>query len=224
MTARYQAILFDWDDTLCFAEPHRYLHALEIARSFGMEITLPEIYQGFIRAGDSSGDDWDRFHLRLPAEFGVDPDLQASFSHAYLVRDAYKRYTLYDDVLDAIEHLGRRDLRIGIISNNTEVARHVASLDVTHRFEVIVSPHTYGAFKPDPAIFRETLALMQVEPERVIYVGDSYDNDVVGARLVGMLPVLVDRYDVHPPDVDAEHRVATLQELIELLDRLLSQA
>ena len=39
--------------------------------------------------------------------------------------------------------LAGRELRVGIISNNTDLERVVTQLDVTHRFEVVVSPHTY---------------------------------------------------------------------------------
>lgn len=221
-TRRYDAVLFDWDDTLCYAEPHRFLHAREVARHFGLDIPLPEIYQAFIRAGDSGFDDWARFCARLPVEFGVDPDQQASFVHAYRIREVYRRFQLFEDVLEGIDGLVARDLRVGLISNNTEVAVHAAALNVTHHFEVVVSPLTYRVAKPHPEIFARALAQMEVEPERAIYVGDSYDNDVVGARAVGMLPVLVDRFAVHDDAVDAEHRVTGFTELLALLDRLLA--
>jgi putative hydrolase of the HAD superfamily len=217
---RYEAVLFDWDDTLCFAEPHRYLHAQQVAAAFGLELSLGEVYAAFIRAGDSSPLTWRQFAGRLPEAMGIDPDARGSFLHAYLVRDAYKRFQLYDDVLHVVEHLVRRELRVGLISNNDEVADRVRELDVEHRFEVVVSPITYGISKPDPIIFLKTLEQMGVAPERTIYVGDSYDNDVIGARAAGLTPVLIDRFALHAGQLDAEHRVASLGELAELLDAL----
>ena len=220
---RFEAVLFDWDDTLCYAEPHRYLHAREVARHFGRELPLADVYHAFIRAGDSSFDDWGRFWSQLPVEIGVDPDQQASFVHAYRVREAYRRYQLFEDVLELLEDLTGRALRVGIISNNTEVVQIVAQLDMTHRFEIIVSPDTYRVAKPHPEIFVRALAAMGVDPASAIYIGDSYDNDVVGARAAGLTPVLVDRFAVHDDATDAEHRVVAFGELPALLDRLLAE-
>ena len=90
-----------------------------------------------------------------------------------------------------------------------------------HRFEIVVSPTTFGVAKPDPEIFRRTAAAMGIEPCRILYVGDSYDNDVVGARAAGMTPVLVDRFGINLDDLDAEHRIDDLRRLRALLDELL---
>jgi HAD superfamily hydrolase (TIGR01549 family) len=218
---RFDAVLFDWDDTLCFAEPHRYLHAREVACAFGVELSLAEVYRAFLRAGDSAFQPWQTFVSRLPAELGIDPDQHGSFIHAYRLRDMYKQFQLFDDVLELIDHLHARGLRVGLISNNDEVAHYVHLLDVKHRFEVVVSPETFGVAKPHAAIFHQALALMDVPPERALYVGDSYDNDVVGARAAGLTPVLVDRFAVHGDGLDAEHRVATLAALADALDDLL---
>jgi putative hydrolase of the HAD superfamily len=220
---RFDAVLFDWDDTLCFAEPHRYGHAQEVARAFGHDLSLAEVYAAFLRSGDSAPLTWRQFVGRLPEDLGIHPDERASFVHAYAQRDAYKRFQLYDDVLDLIEHIGRRELRVGLISNNDEVAEYVQLLDVTHRFEVIVSPVTDGIAKPHPEIFRLTLEAMGVPAARTIYVGDSYDNDVLGARAAGLTPVLIDRFALHHDRLDTEHRVAALSDLAELLDRLLGE-
>lgn len=219
--ARFDAVLFDWDDTLCGAEPHRFMFAQEVARHFGVDLPLVEVYRAFIRAGDSSFVPGQSFTQKVAVELGIDPDQRASFVHAYLRRDVYKRFMLFDDVLDMIDMLGARHLRVGVISNNDDVAQYIDMLDVEHRFEVIVSPRTYNIAKPHPEIFRRTLEDMGIKPERTVYVGDSYDNDVVGARAVGMTPVLVDRFGINLDGHDAEHRVENLQALAELLDTLL---
>jgi HAD superfamily hydrolase (TIGR01662 family) len=226
-TARFDAVLFDWDDTLCGAEPHRFAFAREVASYFGVELSLAHVYRAFVRAGDSaayprsSAAPGQSFTERMAAELGIDPDLRSSFIHAYLRRDVYKRFELFDDVLDMIDRLGQRALRVGVISNNDEVAHYIERLDVQHRFEIVVSPSTWGIAKPDPEIFRRALHEMDVEPERAIYVGDSYDNDVIGARAAGMTPVLIDRFGINLTGHDAEHRVETLAALEEVLDRLL---
>jgi len=157
----------------------------------------------------------------LPAELGIDSDHYSAFHEAFVERNNIRRYTLFDDVLSLIEELGERDLRVGVISNNDEVAERIEELDVHHRFEVVVSPQTFGVGKPEPEIFLRTMELLGIPPERAIYVGDSYDNDVIGARAAGLTPVLIDRFLINLDSADAEHRVETLHDLAGLLDRLI---
>ena len=221
MSRRYDAVLFDWDDTLCGAEPHRFVYAQQVAGRFGVNLTMPEVYRAFVQSGDSSIVHLQTFAARLPAALGIDPRDHADFIDQYRERDTIKRFGLFDDVLTMIERLGERDLRAGVISNNDEVAERIQELDVHHRFEVVVSPLTFGTAKPEPEIFLRTMELLDLPPERAIYVGDSYDNDVIGARAAGLTPVLIDRFLINLDSHDAEHRVETLHDLAELLDRLI---
>lgn len=218
---RFDAVLFDWDDTLCGAVPHRFSHAQDVARDLGVELTLPEVYRAFVRAGDSMVHVWEAFATRLPEQLSIPPDQHEAFVSGYLARDAYKSFQLFDDVLDVIDHIGRHELRVGVLSNNDAVAHHVERMDVHHRFEIVVSPSTFGVGKPHPEIFIRTIEQMGIESARTIYVGDSYDNDVVGARAAGMMPVLVDRFGINLDGHDAEHRVETMAAFATLLDQLL---
>jgi HAD superfamily hydrolase (TIGR01662 family) len=192
-----------------------------VAASFGIELSPAEVYQAFVRAGDSSILPIGVFWEQLPVELGIPAGRHDDFVHAYRQRDVYKQFQLFDDVLDVIAGLGERDLRLGVISNNDEVAERIAELDIQHRFEIVVSPATFGVAKPEPAIFLRALERLRVTPERAIYVGDSYDNDVVGARAAGMTPVLIDRFLINLDGHDAEHRVESLHTLDDLLDRLI---
>lgn len=225
MTARprrFDAILFDWDDTLCGAEPHRYPHARDTARRFGVELTIPEVHAAFRRGGDSTLGFWQTFAELLPAELGIHEEQREAFVESFRERDIHKRFELFDDVLDMIDSLGAHELHVGIISNNDEVAHHIERLDVHHRFEIVVSPETFGIAKPEPGIFLRTMEQMGIAPERALYVGDSFDNDVVGARAAGLTPILTDRFGINlsPDALDGAIQVETLHELRDLLDVL----
>jgi putative hydrolase of the HAD superfamily len=219
---RYDAILFDWDDTLCGAEPHRFVYAQQVAARFGVDLSMPEVYRAFVQAGDSNAAaSWQTDRWVLPNALGIEPRHHEPFIEQFLERDTIKRFTLFDDVLTMIENMGERGLRVGVISNNDEVAERIEELDIHHRFEVVISPLTFGVGKPEPEIFLRTMDLLDLPPERAIYVGDSYDNDVIGARAAGLTPVLIDRFLINLDSHDAEHRVETLHDLADLLDRLI---
>ncbi len=216
MSRAWEAVLFDWDDTLCGAEPHRYLYARQVAAEFGVDLELAEIYAGFARAGDSAAGTWGVFIERLPAALGIPASYQATFVERYRQRDLIKTFRLFDDVLSCLDRLTSSGLRVGVISNNDEAADRVRELNVEHRVEIIVSPATFGTGKPDPRIFAESLALMRVDPDRALYVGDSFDHDVVGARAAGLTPVLIDRFGINLR-ADDHLRVAGLHELADLI-------
>ena len=59
-----------------------------------------------------------------------------------------------------------------------------------------LSPRMMCAFKsekPDSHIFNYTLATIGVSAEEAVHVGDTYEADVIGAKNVGIRPILIDR-------------------------------
>ena len=53
-------------------------------------------------------------------------------------------------------------------------------------FSSIVLSEELGIRKPDSGIFHHTASLLEVQPSDCLYVGDSYRNDIVGAKAAGM--------------------------------------
>lgn len=217
---RYEAVLFDWDDTLCYGEPHYLDHTQTVARRLQVEVTRQDVHDAYLRSARDGMLEPEEFYARLAHALGIADEHHEAFREGVIDRDAVR--AIFDGVRHVIDGLSKRDLKIGLLSNNVHVALRAEALNIQHHFDVIVSPYTYGVHKPDPKIFIETLAVMGVEPERAIYVGDSYNDDVVGARAAGMTPVLIDRYELTIDGHDAEHRIETLDALEEVLERLLA--
>ncbi len=90
----------------------------------------------------------------------------------------------------------------------------------------VVSSHDVGARKPDPAFFRAALraasAVQPPAPRRAVMVGDSWINDVAGARAAGLRAIWLNPSGVGrpcgAPRPDAEIR--GLHELPRALERL----
>lgn len=80
----------------------------------------------------------------------------------------------------------------------------------------VVDSTIVGTAKPDPAIFRHALAVLDLPAEAVLHVGDSAAADVAGAQAAGLAAVHLDPLDRCP---DRSHRhIAALAELFDLLD------
>jgi putative hydrolase of the HAD superfamily len=118
-------------------------------------------------------------------------------------------FELYEDVLPTLEDLRRRGLRIGLVSNTArdldEFVRHHA-LDV----DAALSSRAHGRVKPHASIFRAVLELLDVPPGSAAMVGDTPEDDVQGARALGMRAFLLDRDGRFP---DEGHRLTDLREL-----------
>ncbi len=91
------------------------------------------------------------------------------------------------------------------------------SLDLVGHFAFIAASARIGFEKPHPRIFEWALNQAGVPASQVIHVGDHVDADVLGARGVGIDPVLIDRHGRYgPAEVpDDTPVIASLDELVE---------
>jgi putative hydrolase of the HAD superfamily len=90
-------------------------------------------------------------------------------------------------------------------------------LGIATNFSCVVASQTVGVEKPDPAIFQlAILALsLRVPEQTVLYVGNEYRADVMGARAARLTPVLIDRYALYP-HADCR-RFVSLDELVKAI-------
>jgi putative hydrolase of the HAD superfamily len=111
-----------------------------------------------------------------------------------------ENFELFEDVLPVLEELRRAELRIGLVSNGI---RDLTEFVAHHRLDVdaIVDSRSHGRVKPHPTIFQAALVALGVAPEDAVMVGDSLEEDIEGARALGMRAILIDREERHP-DVD----------------------
>ena len=80
------------------------------------------------------------------------------------------------------------------MSNWDERLREVLeTLDLARYFQVIVLSIEVGATKPAPLIFQRALDELKVPAGEVLHIGDSWSEDVEGARACGMATLLLDR-------------------------------
>src|SRR2546421_5682406 len=113
-----------------------------------------------------------------------------AWEHAY-------NFDIYEDVLPVLADLRARGLKLGLVSNTgrdlDEFVRH-HGLDV----DAAVSSGIHGKTKPHPTIFQAALRRLEVEPAAAVMVGDSIEDDVEGAKAVGMRGLLLDRENRYP--------------------------
>lgn len=221
------AVLFDAGGVLLLPDPTVLAPLLA---PYGADVStdsLVRAHYAAMRAQDFQGKVHDDWHVYDKAYVSACRVPEHEQDEAAIVLGATRtahlwRWPIVDSVV-ALRTLHESGVPIGVVSN---AAGQIES--VLRRFGVcqlgegdgvpvvvIVDSTIVGVAKPDPAIFTFALDVLDAEPENVAYVGDSYANDVVGARAAGMQPFLLDPYDDH---AEAEYpRIRAVADLLDLI-------
>lgn len=210
---RHDAVFFDVGNTLLYPYPSVGHVCAEVLRASGRIHALDEIdgllplvdeyYEDRYRSDDTfwtsderAAEVWTGMYTALCRRLGIPDDEAEGLARA--VYDAFgdaARWRAYADVEPAFRRLKAAGTRVGIISNwDTRLEGVLVGLGLGPLVDTIVSSAVVGLHKPDPRIFELACARLDVEPERCAHVGDHYYADVVGAKAVGMTPVLIDRH------------------------------
>ena len=167
---------------------------------------------------------WDIYrHAYVRAAGVADVDVEpAARAMRRLFSPYYWRFPMLESVA-ALGQLHYRQVPIGVVSNASgQIEATLDNLCICQvgpgagvPVSIVTDSHVIGYAKPDPRIFSDAIAALGVPPERIAYVGDSYVNDVGGARAAGLVPLLYDPFDDHAA-YDCE-RLGSLHELLEFV-------
>ena len=142
-----------------------------------------------------------------------DKDLAAHLNAIYL-KHRFEDIELYPDVVPTFDRLAPH-FKLGLLSNgNTYPER--CGLD--GRFAFVVFSQDVQVEKPDPRIFEITAERAGCKLSQMLHVGDSLENDVTGARNVGVPSVWLNREGV-PNDmaIQPDYEVTSLSEIPTIL-------
>jgi HAD superfamily hydrolase (TIGR01549 family) len=215
-----RAVLFDVDFTLAKPGPDLGPDGYRLlGRRYGLDLDpsrYPEARAAAIETLerhpelDHDEEIWVLFTERIIRGMGGDSE------HAYEAAVEMTRgwehahnFELYEDTLPVLEELRAHGLQLGLVSNT---GRDLTAFVTHHELDVDValSSGAHGKVKPDPSIFRAALDRLGVRPDEAAMVGDSPEDDVEGARALGMRAFLVDRDDRFP---EHESRLPDLRAL-----------
>lgn len=227
----YDAILLDAGNTLVFVDGVR---VQTILAEFGAEIERAE-FEALERESrlilsrrmgeDATGDDeqvWRDYFTTLIARSGVPNDRMGEAGEA--IRTSHEARHMWTFVRDgtheAVAAVCGRGYRTAVVSNaDGRVEALLEDRGLTEYLEFVIDSEVVGVKKPDRRIFDLAVNRLGVPAERVLYVGDLYAVDVLGARAAGLDALLVDPFDAfgHLEDVP---RIPHVLELPEWLARL----
>ena len=113
---------------------------------------------------------------------------------SYLTKIYFQRReearTIFPDARPALELLARH-YKLGLLSNGNSRAKILGIEDLVS-FEVFSQDHD-AIDKPDPHIFEIAMQEARCRPHELLHVGDSFENDVMGALNAGVMPIFLNR-------------------------------
>ena len=227
-----KAVFFDWMNTLTHAEPDRHEQFCQVARELGIKLSPQKVIRGIYAAGtqlpegapyrwreSEDPEIFTRYLEIILAEAGVKLPRDTVLEILKKISRSAKveNYVLYDDVLPTLKKLKKRGLIVGLITSLTKDMNLICrNLGLAPYVDFVVTAKEVGANKPEPPIFLLALERASAHASEALYVGDQYETDVVGARGVGIKPILIDRYDLLPEVSDCP-RIHSLTEVAQYL-------
>ncbi len=162
---------------------------------------------------------WREYYVRALMDAGADLPREELASAADALYDWYQRpeqWEPYPEVHETLHRAGQRGLLQGVISDwGTDLVPLLHAHQITEHLDFVVASAAMGAAKPRTDIFQFALARAELRADEVLYVGDSYVSDVLGARAAGIEPVLIDR-EGKAPAVDCQV-IRSLDEVLDLV-------
>ena len=208
-----RAVLFDMFDTLMLIEKNHafYSPSLKRAHRFltknGVDVQFKAFRDAYIKARDALYVEADakleepHFNHRisnalesLGYNFNAESQVVAGATNAFC--EGFIEYVRIDDnARSALERLHGK-YKLGIVSNFA-IPECIDKLLEKHGlnalFEVVVVSAAVNKRKPSPEIFQKALEKMGVSAENTVFVGDTVDADVIGAKAAGMKVIFIER-------------------------------
>ena len=89
-------------------------------------------------------------------------------------------------------------------------------LGFKEEFQEIIISQELGYHKPSKVIFDEMAKITGSQPEEIVYIGNDYRKDIMGAHGAGWRTVWVNRKDEEPGEIQPDWTIKELSELLEI--------
>ena len=144
----------------------------------------------------------------------------------FLIDTGFVKRRARPETSEVLEAIRKKNIRMGIISNvlsRGQVAYSMDEYGITDYFDTVILSAEFGRRKPHPEIFYYACKKASVNPENVLYIGNSPSKDIKGAKDSGIgCTVLIDYEYNSPKDIgpEADYRVSDLWGLVPVIDEI----
>jgi len=235
-----RTIFFDAGFTLLHPSPSILVICQQVCQQLGLHVDLNCLEQGLEGAENFRFRQWQTNRYiwadeQAIADFWLSyftsllQPLVAEYDQPHLdqlvpaIAEAFKKHTswqLYPDVKPTLEAFRAKGYSLGVISDwNIALGPLLRQFHLTQYFDCLVISAVARHAKPSPMLYDMALERANAIPDYTVHIGDSYIHDVLGARAVGITPILLDRTDTlteSKVDCLVVHSLYGLLDLLEI--------
>ncbi|MEW6516167.1 MAG: HAD-IA family hydrolase [candidate division FCPU426 bacterium] len=223
---KYRAIFFDAGNTLFAVHPSVGAWYADVAQRHGLECD-PQALEDYFRAeweqravrylAPADEHEWWRGLVRAVMDrAGGIRRFDPFFEDLYDLFASERVWRLFPETREVLAACRGRGAVVGIVSNwDSRLERICAGLGLTPQVDFILASAVVGVAKPDPGIFRLALQRAGVAADEALHIGDSLQDDVMGARAAGLDALWLTREGGSdgPPEV---RQAASLRSVLNL--------
>jgi putative hydrolase of the HAD superfamily len=236
-----KALLFDLFDTLIMIRKNHDFYSPSLLRMYlflsenGVNVPLDKFQEAYDKARDELYAKADpnleepHFNVRTALTLkmlGYDYDVSSPLVVSACAEwcDEFMKYVYPDKEAEPLLRSLHGRYKLGIVSNYVIpecVDKLLKTYGLDGLFDVVVVSGAVNKRKPSPEIFNRALNALSVSAAETVFVGDTMDADIEGAKAVGMKTVYIKRREEKQaenlvPDVT----ITSLAELPPLLEHL----
>jgi putative hydrolase of the HAD superfamily len=227
-----QAVLFDMFDTLMLIEKNHEFYTPSLKRAYrilvdnGVEVEFTVFRDAYIKARDALYAEADpqlaepHFDLRISNALRnlgyskADSEVVTKATNAFC--EGFMEYVRIDNDAKLVLEQLHGKYKLGIVSNFA-IPECVYNLlqrhDLERFFNVVMVSAVINKRKPSPVIFERALAQLDVNHKNAVFVGDTVDADINGAKAVGMKAIYIERREQKMENAIPDHTIKSLAEL-----------
>jgi putative hydrolase of the HAD superfamily len=234
-----QAVLFDMFDTLMLIEKNHAFYSPSLKKAHqvlvnnGVNVKYTVFRDAYIKARDALYVEANErleephFNLRIAKalqslgySFDVNSKAVAGATNAFC--EGFMEYVRMDEnAKSALEKLHEK-YKLGIVSNFAIpecVDKLLEKHGLNKLFDVVVVSATVNKRKPSPEIFHKALEKLGVTAENSVFVGDTADADILGAKAAGMKTIFIERrVQEETEQACPDQTIKSLSELTEAIE------
>jgi len=210
----FRTIFFDAGFTLLHPHPSIAEICLQVCQQLDLHVDLEQILAQIEVAEDfyfrqvrknrqtwandqDIAEFWIAYYMEILRPFVEEHNEPRLYQLASKVNEEFDKHTswhIYPDVIETLTTLRYHHYSLGIISDwGISLAPILRNLKLTEYFDYLLISATTRSAKPSPHLYETALQRANAIPDYTMHIGDSYINDIIGARSVGITPILLDR-------------------------------
>ena len=116
-------------------------------------------------------------------------------------------------------------LKVGVVSNGFVDIQYykLEAIGIKNFLDCIILSDEVGIRKPNPKIFLKAAECLDINTGNCLYVGDSYEYDIIGSKKAGMISCWLNRKNIrlNHMDVKPDIEIKKLNELLVLFKFML---